>query len=135
RGVMADMVLAARYKLPQLAFMARAGIESAAALQVALPTGRPPDPEELVTGGTSAWELHAYGDVEAHLALSRAFWRDDALGAERVILGADLFYAILRPREFETARGIRNPLLLTHQPYVGDTYVIDPGNWFGGTLS
>ncbi len=135
RGVMADMVLGARYKLPQFSFMKSAGLDSALALQVALPTGNPPDPEELVTVGTTAWELHSYGDVEAHLAVSRPFWKDEELEADRFVLGADVFYAILRPREYDAPRGSRNPLLLNHQPFVGDTYTIDPGNWFGGTLS
>ncbi|MFN7132478.1 MAG: hypothetical protein ACK4N5_10370, partial [Myxococcales bacterium] len=52
KGAMADMVLGARFRLPQPQWLKDAKIDTAVGLQVALPTGRAPDPKELVTVGT-----------------------------------------------------------------------------------
>ncbi|MHB8872830.1 MAG: hypothetical protein ACYC8T_04015 [Myxococcaceae bacterium] len=134
RGTLADIVLALRWQLPRTGLIERLGITAAATLQGALPTGANTDPEELVASGTNGWEVHSYGDLEAHLAVKRPLWTDGT-GLERVAVGVDLFYAFLRPRSFVTPRGTRNPLLLNYQPYVGDSYVIDGGDWLGATLS
>ena len=41
----------------------------------------------------------------------------------------------MRPRTYKTATGKRNPLLMTWAPYVGDTYQIDGGDWWGLQLN
>ena len=46
----------------------------------------------------------------------------------------DGYYAFFRPRTYQTPKGTVNPLLMNYQPYVGDTYTIDPGDWTSGTL-
>lgn len=135
KNVPADIVLAARYRLHRFAFFADRGLESTVGLQVALPTGRPAEREEIVSVGTSVWELHTYGDAELHYALAKGFWRSEEDDLQRLMLTGDVFYALLRPRSFDTPRGEKNPLLMNFAPYVGDTYVIDPGDWFGGTAT
>ncbi|MBK7860947.1 MAG: hypothetical protein IPJ65_20550 [Archangiaceae bacterium] len=134
RGTLADMVVGLRYRLEQYSILRWLGVQVAGALAVALPTGRSPDPEELLAAGTSTWELHAYGDVEAHLDVDRGFFTD-AHGVSRLNLGLDLYYAFFRPRQYTAPRGTVNPLLLNYAPYVGDTYTIDPGDWFVTTVS
>jgi len=129
-GVLADLVLGARYRLPPLPGLRDWGIDSAVAVQGALPTGQRPDPEELVAAGTTVWDLHNYGDAEVHLALERG-WRWD--GVARINLGVDVYYSWLRERSYQTPRGVRNPLLLTFAPYVGESYRINPGDMAGVT--
>jgi hypothetical protein len=130
----ADMVLAARYRLPRFEFMKKAGFQWAATLQVALPTGRQPDPEAVIDTGTTAWELHSFGDVELHLTADQPFFTDE-YGVSRLNVGADLYYSFLRPREFKAGKGTKNPLLNNIAPYVGETYWVDPGDWFGAGIS
>jgi hypothetical protein len=134
QGTLADLVVGARVLMPQPRAMRWLGLRIAGSLQVALPTGRNPDPEELIGAGTTAWDLHAYGDVEVHLALDKPFFFESG-GVPRFNLGADLFYSYFRPRTFVTPTGAKNPLILTYAPYVGSTYVLDPGDWFGATVS
>jgi hypothetical protein len=134
RYALSDLVLAARYRVPRWAFLEKTGILATVGLQVALPTGRPPDREELVTVGTTSWDLHSYGDVELHAAASRSVWTDGA-GVDRLHLTVDGFFSWFRPRSFETPRGELNPLLMNFAPYVGDSYTIDPGDWLGATVT
>ncbi|MBM4381050.1 MAG: hypothetical protein FJ086_17395 [Deltaproteobacteria bacterium] len=130
----ADLVVGARYKLPRPSWLEQAGVVWAGGLYVALPTGRPVPPEEVVAAGTTNWELHSYGDVEAHLAVSKSLWTDGS-GVERLVLGADGFYAWFRPKAYETPKGTNNPLLQTFAPYVGDRYTLDPGDWLGASAT
>ncbi len=134
RYVLSDMVVGARWRVPQFSLLERAGLKATLALQVALPTGRPPDREEVVSVGTTTWDLHSYGDAELHAAASRSLWTDRA-GVDRLHLTGDLFYSFFRPRRYETPRGEKNPLLMNYAPYVGDTYVLDPGDWLGSNLT
>lgn len=134
KGTPADMVVATRWRLPRFEFMKRAGFTWAATLQVGIPTGRPPDAEEVVDAGTTAWELHSFGDVELHLGADLPFFVDK-YGVSRLNVGADIFYAFLRPREFKAGKGTKNPLLNNVAPYIGETYWVDPGDWFGVGVS
>lgn len=134
RGQLADIVLAARYNLPKFFLTETLGLRIAPTLQVALPTGTGPEPEELLTAGTSSFELHTYGDVEIHLPFDRQFFVD-GYGVPRLNIGGDIFYSWFRPKSYPTSKGTRNPLLQTYAPYVGETYTIDPGDWFGATIS
>lgn len=133
-GTPADIILLGRWRLPRNQVFDALRLQTAATLQVALPTGRVADPEELIDTGTTAWDLHSYGDVEVHLSADRPFLVD-RYGVPKVNLGLDVFYSFLRPREYKAPRGERSPLLLNVAPYVGDTYWVDPGDWVGGTLS
>ncbi len=126
----ADMVIGLRWRLPQPALLEQAGIRAALALQGAIPTGRAQDPEELVAAGTTVWDLHNYGDLEAHLGFDRPF---ESGGVTRLNLGLDFYYSWLRPREMVSPTGIKNPLLLTYSPYIGKTWTLDPGDFLGVT--
>ena len=128
------MILGLRAAVPDFWWLRKAGLRIAGTLQVALPTGKPPDPEEVVAAGTTNFDLHAYGDLELHAAWDRPIFVD-AYGVARLGVGGDFFYSWFRPKTLVTATGIRNPLLLTYAPYVGSSYTIDPGDWFGATVS
>jgi hypothetical protein len=130
RWTPADMVLGLRWRLPPRWLKDAWGLEAAVTGQAALPTGKSPDPEELVAGGTRVWDLHDYGDAEFHLSVERPFrWQGDV----RVRVGLDVYHAWLFERQFQTPRGTRSPLLLTYAPYVGDTFKLDPGDLTGVT--
>lgn len=135
RNVPADILLGARYGLSRFPLFAQRGLESTVGLQLALPTGRPQDREEIVSVGTGVWDLHSYGDAEIHYALAKGFWTTEQGDLKRIMLTGDVFYAWLRPRTYETPRGEKNPLLMNFAAYVGDTYTIDPGDWVGGTAT
>ena len=129
-NVLADIVLGGRYRLPTHSLMDRLGLVAAVAAQVALPTGKNPDPEELVTAGTTVWDLNNYGDAELHLALERPWIVD---GIIRANVGVEVYYAYFRPRTYQSPRGTKNPLLMTYSPYDGDTYTVDPGDYMAGS--
>jgi hypothetical protein len=129
-----DMIVGARYLLPEFEWMSANHFRWAATLQVAIPTGTNFDPEEAVSVGTNLWELHAAGDVEAHLSADKQFFVDE-FGVNRLNIGADVYYAFFRPREYTAGRGLKNPLLNNIAPYVGDKYIVDGGDWIAGTVS
>lgn len=131
---LADIVVGARYLLPQPAWMTTNHFRWSATLQIAIPTGTNFDPEEAVSVGTNLWELHAAGDVEAHVSADQHFFVDEH-GVYRLNVGADLFYAFFRPREYKAGYGLKNPLLNNNAFFVGDTYLVDGGDWLAGTLS
>ncbi|MFT3709962.1 MAG: hypothetical protein QM817_20210 [Archangium sp.] len=131
---LSDMILALRWQLPDFEWMTKNHFRWAGTLQVALPTGTNFDPEEAVSVGTNLWELHAAGDVELHLAADKQFFVDE-YGNYRLNIGADLYYAFFRPREYTAGHGVKNPLLNNIAPYVGDKYLVDPGDWIAGTVS
>jgi len=134
RSTFADIILGLRALVPELWLTKKLGLKVAGTLQVALPTGRPPDPEEVVAAGTTAFDLHSYGDVELHASWDRPFLVD-SYGVARLNLGGDFYFSWFRPKTLPTPTGRKNPLLLTYAPYVGASYVQDPGDWFGSTLS
>ncbi len=131
-NTMSDMILGVRYRLPDYGFLQPLGLRAALGVQIALPTGKPQDPEQLVAAGTTVWDLNNYGDAELHLLFDRPFLWD---GVPRLNLGLDAYYAWLRPREMVSPTGSKNPLLLTASPYIGKTYTLDPGDFAGGTVS
>lgn len=133
-AMLGDIVLGGRYLLPEFEWMKTYNFRWATSLQVALPTGRNFDPEEAISIGTNMWELHAAGDVEAHLSADKQFWVDKG-GIYRLNLGLDLFYAFMRPREYKGGHGLKNPLLNNTAPITGDTYTVDGGDWLAGTFS
>ena len=124
----ADIVVGARWRMPEFSFLQAVGMHMAVAAQVALPTGKTQDPEELVAAGTTVWDLNNYGDAELHLALDKPIVID---GMTRLNFAFDFYYAYLRPRTLQSSTGSRNPLLMTYQPYIGDTFVLDPGDFLG----
>jgi hypothetical protein len=134
RMTWSDISLVARTVLPEPQWLEDRHFRWAGTLQAALPTGTNFDPEAAVSAGTNLWELHAAGDLEAHLAMDQAFFVDGD-GLARLSLGADVFGSWFRPRTYKAGHGLVNPLLDNQAPYVGDTYVVSPGAWLGGTVS
>jgi hypothetical protein len=132
-GTLADLMLAARWRFADRGLFQRLGVTAAVQASVTLPTGRNGDPEELIAVGTGGWEVHTVGDAELHLSAKKALL-ELAPGVDRLAIGADVYGAWLRPRTYQTPRGTKNPLLLDYQPYVGDTYVIDGGDWLAASL-
>ncbi len=129
KGTLGEVVLGARYRFSNhFSWFERHGLAAAVTVFGLLPTGQPSDPEELYAVGTTMWDLGVMGDVGAHLSLDKQFGK--SLN-NRLTLGLDLFWEILIPRELETPRGTKHPLLLNYQPYVGDTYTVDPGDYMG----
>lgn len=131
---LADIILGGRYLLPETQWMTQNHFRWSATLQVALPTGSNFDPEAAVSVGTNLWELHAAGDVEAHVSADKHFFVDE-YGVFRLNIGADLFYSFFRPREYTAGRGTVNPLLNNNAFFVGDKYIVDGGDWLAGTIS
>ncbi len=131
---LADIILGGRYLLPETEWMTANHFRWSATLQVALPTGANFDPEAAVSVGTNLWELHAAGDVEAHVSADKHFLVDE-YGVYRLNIGADLFYSFFRPREYTAGRGTVNPLLNNNAFFVGDKYIVDGGDWLAGTIS
>lgn len=131
---LSDMIVALRYQLPDFEWMTQNHFRWAGTLNVALPTGTNFDPEEAVSVGTNLWELHAAGDVELHLGADKQFFVDEH-GNYRLNIGADVFYSFFRPREYTAGKGVKNPLLNNIAPYVGEKYLVDPGDWIAGTVS
>lgn len=129
-----DIIVALRYQLPSFEWMTQNHFRWAATLQGAIPTGTNFDPEEAVSVGTNLWELHAAGDIEAHLAADKHFFVDET-GNYRLNIGADVFYSFFRPREYTAGKGTKNPLLNNNAPYIGEKYWVDGGDWIGGTVS
>jgi hypothetical protein len=134
RSTFADIIVGLRARVPEFWVTKKLGLKAAATLQVALPTGRPADPEEVVAAGTTTFDLHSYGDLELHASWDRPF-AVDSYGVPRLNLGGDFFFSWFRPKTFVTPTGVKNPLLSTYAPYVGPTYTVDPGDWVGATLS
>lgn len=129
-GTLSDIVLGLRWRFSDR-IPALSALPMALTVYGALPTGSPPDPEEVVAAGTTSWDLHAQGELGAHLAV------DETLGGPfdgRLTISAEVFYEAFFRHTYDTPRGERNPLLLDYAPYVGPTYTIDPGDFWGGSL-
>jgi len=132
RYTLADIIVGARYRFSDhLSALKDNGVGLAVTLKGALPTGTAKDPEEVVSIGTTNWDLHQ-GDIGVHLGVDKSF---PQLLDDRLVLGLNLFYEVLYEREFKTPTGERHPLLLTQAPYAGERYRIDPGDFLGFALS
>ncbi len=132
-GVVADTYLGLRYRFSDdVPWFEGSPVAASIMLIGALPTGRQADPEEIAAAGTTSWDLHSQGELGAHLSADLFLPTDAAL--PRLTLGLDLFYEALLAHEYRTPKGEIHPLLLAQAPYVGDTYVLDPGDFAGGSI-
>ncbi len=96
-----------------------------------LPTGTPPEPEDVITAGTTSWDLHSNGDLALHFGIDKKFLKSLD---ERLTLGVDIFHEVFLPKKYKTPTGEKNPLMLTYAPFVGKHYVVDGGDWTGGSF-
>ncbi|MDP8223379.1 MAG: hypothetical protein P9L99_08475 [Candidatus Lernaella stagnicola] len=109
----------------------RAGWAMALTGLVVIPTGTQPEPEDVVTSGTTSWDLHSNGDLGLHFGVDKFF--PDKLDS-RLVLGVDLFHEVFLPKTYESPTGEKNPLMLTYAPYTGKHYTIDGGDWTGASF-
>ena len=128
-GVMGDVQIALIYRWSdRVSWFREHALASNFLIFGTLPTGTHADPEELVSAGTSSWELHSNGDLGVHFGVDKFF--PESLDG-RLILGAELFYEALLPHTFEAPQGEKNPLLLNARPYTGRWYTVDGGDFSG----
>jgi len=132
KGVLSDIVIGLRYRFSDnIPWFRHTGMGMAVLVMGNIPTGRQADSEELVSAGTTMWDLHSQGELGVHFAVDQVF--QDSLDG-RLTLGLDLFYEVLLPQEFDSPSGEKHPLLLNYEPYIGETYKLDPGDFMGASF-
>lgn len=132
QGKLTDMPVGLRYRFTDgFKWFEKNDLACAITLLGALPTGSPSDPEEAVATGTTVWNLHFQGEFGVHISVDKSFKKSLD---ERLIVGLDLFHEILFRHTYVVPKGTKNPLLLNFQPYAGDTYTIDPGDFTGASI-
>lgn len=130
-GVLSDIVLATRLRFTDWIspWFNKVGLAAAVTAYGAIPTGSPPEHEEVVSAGTSTWSLHFQGEIGVHASADYTFrFLDD-----RLTLGADFFHEIFLPHEYNAAVGTVHPVILKDEVLeVGaPKYKIDPGDFSG----
>ncbi len=129
KGKLSDIVLGLRWQWTQrIERFQEIDLHSALSISGIIPTGSPADPEEVVSVGTTMYDLHTMGDLAFHLSFDKKFKEELD---NRLTLGLDVFYETFFPRERDAAEGTKHPLLLTQKPYIGNTYTIKPGDFSG----
>lgn len=129
KGVLSDIILAGRYRFTDKSeWFQDKGMAMSFMLQYALPTGTQPDPEEVITAGTTTWDLHSNGELNLHLGIDKTF--KESLD-NRLVLGLDLYHEFHFPHRYTAPTGEKNPLMLNFRPYVGKHYTIDGGDFSG----
>jgi hypothetical protein len=128
-AVLSDIVLGGRYRFTDwFSWCIEHGLAGALTVYGAVPTGREPDPEEVVSVGTATWNLHFQGDIGFHLGADKKFGSLD----DRLTLGVDGFYEMFLKHEYDTPTGtIHRILLIDQDKEAGTTYTIDPGDFYG----
>ncbi|HPQ68557.1 MAG TPA: hypothetical protein PKW95_05480 [bacterium] len=96
----------------------------------ALPTGKQPDPEEVITAGTTSWDFHSNGDLGFRVGYDK-FFHDSLDG--RLTLGTEVFYEIFFPHSYISPEGKKNPLMCNYRAFTGKHYTIDGGDWLGAS--
>ena len=91
-------------------------------------TGEEADVEVLGSYGTTFYELGVAGDLGVHALFDFKF--PETL-FDRVTLSAEVFYEYFFERKFKASQGIENPLVLNDAPFIGDSYRIKPGDYYG----
>jgi hypothetical protein len=131
-GGLGDIVFGGRWRFgDHLSFLRGTGLTAALTGYGSLRTGAHPDPEQIVAAGTSSWDLHAQGELGAHLGMDfepRRFFD------RRLSVGVDLFYEAFLPQTRRSGTGAIHPLLLNQRPFVGKRYTLDPGDFFGASV-
>ena len=129
KGVLGDIQLGLRYRFTDKSEWFRdKGLAMAVLLMGALPTGSQPDPEEVISAGTTSWDLHANGDLGIHLSMDKFF--KESLD-DRLTLGFEVFYEALLPHRYTSPTGEISPLMLNFRPFTGKHYTIDGGDFSG----
>jgi hypothetical protein len=130
QGELGDIQFGLRYRFTDnQRWFVRNDVAMSFLLTAALPTGKQPNPEDVISAGTTSWDLHTNGDIGFHLSLDKNFSKE---ADDRVTLGFDIYYEFLFDHEYESPAGEINPLMLNYRPYIGDTYTINGGDFSGG---
>jgi hypothetical protein len=128
QGKLADIILGLRYRFSDhVPWFSENGLGIALNFMGALPTGSEADPEEVASIGTNMWDLHSQGELAFHLSADWSVPHTD----NRVKICSDFFYEFMVKRKYTTSTGVKNPLLLNFEGFVGDHYYIDPGDFAG----
>ncbi len=131
-GTLSDMVIGLRYRFTHRMPGIRAlGLHAALSVFGMLPTGKHADPEEIMSIGTTLWDLHTQGDLAFHMSVEKDF--EHELDG-RLTIGLDMFYEAFFTRTLTSATGEKHPLLLNQRPYVGEHYQVKPGDFSGVSL-
>ncbi len=129
RGQISDLVPGVRLRWTDwIEAFKTAEVAGALSVMGAIPTGKHPDPEEIVSTGTTMWDLQTMGDLAVHVSFDKTF-KEQLDG--RLRLGLDLFYETFFSRAYTTSTGEKHPLLLNYEPYVGKHYDVNPGDFSG----
>lgn len=132
KGVLGDFQIASRWRFTDSFKSFRdAGVAMALLVGAVIPTGRQPDPEEVVTAGTTSWDFHSNGDLMFHVGVDKYF--EKSLDG-RLTLAVDVFHEIFLPKTYEAPVGSKNPLMLNFAPFTGKHYTIDGGDFTGYSL-
>ena len=132
RYTLSDIIVGGRYRFSDdIGWLRRNDLAMALQIMLTLPTGTPGDVEEIAAVGTTSREFFAQGEVAAHLGMETHL---PGPLADRFSIGFDLFYEAMVEREMKAPTGAKHPLLLNYQPYVGDTYTIDQGDFSGAAI-
>jgi hypothetical protein len=128
QGAPSDLVLGLRWRWSDLIpAVTRADVGLALTVTGALPTGRPKDPEQIVSAGTTTWDLHFQGELGLHQATDLVVPRTGG----RLVLGIDLFWETFFRHRYDSPVGAVHPLILNLAPYLGPSYTIKPGDFLG----
>ncbi len=128
-GVISDIILGVRFRWTDyIDWCKENGLHSALMISGAIPTGKQADSEEIVSAGTTMWDLHSQGELNFHLGVDKTF-KEELDGY--LTLGLDFFYEVFFEHTYDSPSGKKHPLLLNYEPYIGKTYTIDPGDFMG----
>ena len=132
KWVLSDILLATRWRFTdKLEWFQDNQVSMAVLAMGALPTGRQQDPEEVVTSGTTTWDLQSNGELGLHLSLDKTF-KESMDG--RFGLGWDLFYEMRLPHKYRSPEGTKNPLMLNFRPFIGKYYTQKGGDFSGASF-
>lgn len=128
-GVLSDIIMAMRFRWTHyIEWCNENDFQSALTVLGAIPTGQAQDPEEVVSIGTTMWDLNFQGDLAFHLGFDKKF--EKALDG-RLGIGFEVFYETFFTRTMTSPKGEKHPLLLTLAPYIGRDYEVKPGDFSG----
>jgi hypothetical protein len=132
KGVLGDIIIGARLRWSDwIAAFGKSGFSGALTIAGVLPTGKHSDREEIVSAGSTMWDLQTQGDLSFHLGFDKVFKKELD---ERLTLGIDVFYEWFLEQRYESPLGTRNPLLMNLRPYIGSSFLIDPGDFIGASI-
>ncbi len=103
KGKISDIVLGLRFRWThRIPGIKKTGLSSSFSFTGVIPTGSNADPEQVVSAGTSLWDMHSSGDLAFHLSLDKTF-KKSLKG--HLALGLDFFYETFLSRTLTSPTG------------------------------